>query len=305
MSTIAIVGSGNFGANAALFLAEEDLGHITLIDIKDGYAAGKALDLMESAPVRRFEHWICASNDIAAIAGAQIVVIAAGHRRRPGMTREELLPENLEIVRPIFRDVRALAPDAIVIVQPQPVDMLTLVAIEEFGFDPAKVVGLSSMLDTARFRFFLAQALGVSPLDTSAVAIGRHGKNLVCLDQYANISGIPLADMMSAEQIEAVVDKTRRAGDQIVDLLQIGAAYYAPATCLVELVSAINRDQRRFMPVSVYGQGAYGINGVCMGLPVVMNRNGVERVVEVELRDAQLEVLKRCEAELIELKKTL
>ena len=296
MNNIAIIGSGNFGANAALYLAEENVGHITLIDKKDGYAAGKALDLMEAAPIRRYDNWICASNDISAITGAQVVVVAAGKRRKPGMKREELLPTNLEIIRPILEAIKACAPEAIVVIQPQPVDLLTLAAIREFDFDPRRIIGLSSMLESARLRFFMAQTLGVSPLDTSAMVIGRHGQDMIPLIQYASVSGIPLVDLMAQEQIEQIIERTRRAGDEIVDLLQIGPAYYAPATCLVELVAAIMGDQQRFLPASVLAQGAYGIQDVCIGLPVLFGKRGVEKIVEIDITEEQRGLLERAAA---------
>lgn len=287
MSHIAIVGSGNFGANAALYLAEEKLGQITLIDIKEGLAAGKALDLMEAAPTQGYVNWICGAEDIGAIAGADIIVVASGTRRKPGMTREDLLPENYEVMKPIFENIRKLAPDAIVIIQPQPVDLLSCMAIREYDLNPKKVLGLSSMLDTARFRFFMSQAAGVSPIDASAMVIGRHGHYMVPLAQYASISGIPLSDILSSEKIDEVIEKTRKAGDQIVDLLKVGAAYYAPATCLVEMVQAIRGAQRRYLPISTLPGGAYGIDDVCIGMPVVLSADGIEKVVELDLTEEQ------------------
>lgn len=292
MKTIAIIGSGNFGANAACFIAENRLGDVILVDNKEGLARGKALDLMEAAPVRGFDVQVNGADDISAIAGAAVVVLAAGASRKLGASDAELLEENLKTMAEILPRVKELAPEAVLVIQREPVATLVLKAVKDFGFSPSKVVGVTGLAETARFRHFMAEALGASDQDTAAMVIGGAGDKAIPLTQYANLSGIPVSEVLTPAQVEAVVSQTRAAEGEVLAKLRLTSAYYAPAAVLSELMGALVRGKKRFLPVTVVAQGQYGLKDVCVTLPALVGPGGVEKIVELPLTEAQQAALK-------------
>jgi malate dehydrogenase len=298
MNTIAIVGSGNFGANAALHIAENNLAHVTLIDHKPGLAKGKALDLMEAAPVRGFNVNIKGSDSLEALDGACIVVIAAGASRKVGVASRDLFQENLEVMKKILAEVKQRTPEAIVIIQREPVAALAYRAIHECGFEPDRVIGMTGLLETVRMRYFMARALDVSPLNTTALVIGGPGPLAVPLVQYANVSGVPLTELLSPGRIEQIVRLMRRTEEEIMSLLRVLPPYYTPAAALGRLVSAIVRDQRRYLPVTVLARGQHGLRDVCVGLPALVGRQGVEKVLELDVTEEQKQALAEAAAQM-------
>lgn len=292
MKKIAIIGSGNFGANAACFIAENRLGNVILVDNKEGLARGKALDLMEAAPVRGFDVQVDGADDLSAIAGAAVVIIAAGVSRKLEVTDEDLFEENLKAMDEILPRVKELTPEAVLVIQREPVAGLVAKAVKKYGFAPSKVIGVTGLAETARFRFFMANALGASDQDTAAMVIGGSGPLAVPLTQYANLSGIPLSDVLTPPQIDAVVAQTRQAEAEVLGKLRLTSAYYAPAAALSELLAALMRDKKRFLPVTVLAQGQYGLQDVCVTLPAQVGAAGVERILELPLSDEQASTLR-------------
>lgn len=291
MKRIAIVGSGNFGANAALFIAENNLGHVTLIDNKEGLAKGKALDLMEAAPERRFDVMVKGTEDLGAIAGADVVLFAAGVSPKAGQNPAELLEENYAILKSVLEQVKASAPEAIVIIQREPVAQLVAKAVKECGLDPKKVIGVTGLLESARFRYYVARELGIAPMDTTALVIGGAGAKMIPLVQFSNVSGIPLSEMMSEAQIAQVVKQSQDAEEEVNGLLKMMPGYYTPAAAIGELIGSIVRDRRRFLPVTVLAQGEYGLKDVAVALPAQIGPAGVEKILELELTAEQKSAL--------------
>lgn len=292
MKTIAIIGSGNFGANAACFVAENRLGNVILVDNKEGLARGKALDLMEAAPVRGFDVQVDGADDIAAIKGADVVVLAAGVSPKLGGSGDELLAENLKTLEAILPRVKELAPDAVLVIQREPVAKLVQKAVKDFGFAPSKVIGVTGLVESARFRFFVASELGASDQDAAAMVIGGAGDQAVPLTQFANLSGIPLSDVLTPAQIEAVTAKTRQAEGEVLGKLKMVPAYYAPAAVLSDLLAALVRGKRRYLPVTVAAQGKYGLGDAVVALPALVGAQGVEQIVELKLSESQVATLK-------------
>lgn len=292
MKTIAIIGSGNFGANAACFVAENRLANVILVDNKEGLARGKALDLMEAAPVRGFDVQVDGADDIAAIKGADVVVLAAGTSPKFGGSSNELLAENLKTLEAVLPRVKELAPEAVLVIQREPVAPLVLKAVQQFGFAPAKVIGVTGLVESARFRFFVASELGASDQDTAAMVIGGAGEKAVPLTQYANLSGIPLSDVLTPAQLEAVSAKTRAAEGEVLAKLKMVPAYYAPAAVLSDLLAALVRGKKRYLPVTVAAQGKYGLGEAVATLPALIGPAGVEQVVELKLTQDQAAALK-------------
>ena len=286
MKTIAIVGSGNFGANAALYLAEKNLAHVILIDQQEGLARGKALDLMEAAPVRGFSATIEGTHDLNAIEDVSVVIIAAGLSRSPQVSEHMLLEENLKALGQVAAMLKRAAPGALVIMQRDPVALLTNKAIHEFGLDPRRVIGLTGLTESARYRYYLAKALGVSPRDTNAMVIGGPGRNMVPLAQYANVSGMPVTELLSGDAIDRIADQTRQSEEDILNQIK-RSAYYTPAATLSELMTAIVHDKKRYLPVTVQAHGEYGLEGVCLTLPALIGENGVESILQLKLTSQQ------------------
>ncbi len=289
---IAVVGAGMVGSSAALKMAQKELGDIVLVDVVEFVAEGKALDMAESSPLDGFDvALIGKTNDYSVIKDSDVVVITAGVPRKPGMTRMDLLMTNAGIVETISNHIRELAPNSIVIIVTNPLDVMTYVAWKVTGFPRERVMGQAGVLDSIRMRYFVAQELGVSVKDVQAMVLGSHGDQMVPLPRYTTVSGVPITELLPPETIERINDRTRKAGTEIVNLLKTGSAYYAPGAAVVEMVEAIVRDKKRLMPCSVLLKGEYGLNDVFIGVPVILGKNGVERIVELKLTEEELKAL--------------
>ncbi len=280
---ITIVGAGNVGASCALWAAARDLGDVVLVDIVDGLAAGKALDLRQAAPIVGFAHGITSTTDYEATAGSDLAIVTAGLARKPGMSRDDLLVKNAEIVSGIIRQVVAASPDVILLIVSNPVDAMTSLAHRVSKLPAERVVGMAGVLDSARMRTFIAEAAGVSPKDVRAYVLGGHGDTMVSLVRHSSIGGVPLAARLSAEQIEAIVERTRGGGAEIVSLLKTGSAFYAPAAAAITMAQSILRDERRVLPCAAYCDAAYGVGGYFVGVPARLGAGGVLEVLEFDL----------------------
>ena len=285
---IAVLGAGNVGGTLAQRLAEMDLAdELVLIDIVDGLPQGKALDIQESAPILGFSTRVTGSTSLDALAGADIVVETAGLARKPGMSRSDLLTKNAEILRSHALAVKAHAAEATVIVVTNPVDVMTFWFRKVSGLAKPRVFGESGTLDTARFRWFVAEALHVAPRDVVGFVLGTHGDTMVPVLSHTSVSGVPLTKLLAAEQLDALVARTKAGGGEIVNLLKMGSAFYAPSAAQAELVRAVVHDERRLLGVTAHLAGEYGLSDICLGVPVILGRSGVEKVVEVSLSDSE------------------
>ncbi len=280
---IAVIGSGFVGATTAQRLAEKDLGDVVLVDILDGIPQGKALDMYESAAIELFSSRVQGTNDYSDIAGSDIVVVTAGLARKPGMTREDLLLKNAQIIESICREIVRNAPDAIVIMVTNPLDIMTRYALHITHFPLQRVIGMAGVLDAARMCAFIAMELDVSPVDVNAMVLGGHGDAMVPLARYTTVSGIPITELLDETAIEQINNRTRDGGAEIVKLLKTGSAYYAPSSGAVKMVEAILMDSRRIMPCSALLNGQYGLDNVCIGVPVKLGRDGVLDIIELNL----------------------
>jgi len=287
-SKIAIIGSGFTGQGTALFAAARDLGDIVLVDLpaRENYAKGVALDMMEAMPVYGNDTRLTGTADYAEIAGADVVVITAGVPRKPGMSREDLVNTNAGIVKDVAEKVAKYAPDSVIIVLSNPVDSMTYVALKASGFPRNRVIGQSGVLDTARFRTFLANAIGCSFQDVVGCVLGGHGDDMVPLVRYTSAGGIPVERLLPKETIDAIVERTRKGGGEIVNLMGTSAGY-APGMALVEMIEAILKDRKRILPSIAYLEGEYGYNDMCLGVMTVLGGNGLERVIELDLTDEE------------------
>jgi len=280
---VTVVGAGNVGATAAQRIAEAGLADVVLIDIVEGLPQGKGLDLAEAAPVIPHDAHIVGTNDYADTAGSEVVVVTSGIARRPGMSRDELLSTNAGIVRSVVQAIVQHSPNTILVIVTNPLDAMCHVALEASGFPRERVIGMAGVLDSARFRTFIAMELGVSVEDTHAFVLGGHGDTMVPLPRYSTVAGIPITELMSPERVEALVQRTANGGAEIVALLKTGSAYYAPAAASFEMVEAILKDRKRVLPCAAYLQGEYGVDGLFVGVPVVLGAKGMERVIQVKL----------------------
>jgi malate dehydrogenase len=280
---VTVVGAGNVGATVAQRIAEAGLADVILIDIVEGLPQGKGLDLAEAAPVVPHDARIVGTNDYADTAGSDVVVITSGIARKPGMSRDELLATNAGIVRSVVQAIVQHSPDTILVIVTNPLDAMCHVALEASGFPRERVIGMAGVLDSARFRTFIAQELGVSVEDTHAFVLGGHGDTMVPLPRYSTVAGIPITELMTAERVQALVERTANGGAEIVALLKTGSAYYAPAAAAFEMVEAILKDRKRVLPCAAYLQGEYGVDGLFVGVPVVLGSKGMERVIQIKL----------------------
>jgi malate dehydrogenase len=280
---VTVIGAGNVGATTAQRIAEAGLADVVLVDIVDGLPQGKGLDLAEAAPVVGHDARISGTNDYAETEGSDIVVVTSGLARQPGMSRDDLLAKNAGIVRSVVREAAARSPDSILIVVTNPLDAMCHVALEASGFPRERVLGMAGVLDSARFRTFIAMELGVSVEDTHAFVLGGHGDTMVPLSRYSTVAGVPITELMPADRVRALEERTANGGAEIVALLKQGSAYYAPAASTFEMVDAILRDRRRVLPCAVYLEGEFGIRDLFVGVPAVLGRSGLERVFEIEL----------------------
>lgn len=294
MKKITVVGAGNVGSSAALLIAQKELAEeVVLIDILDGIPQGKALDMWQSAPVGGFNSSIIGTNDYADTAGSDLVVITAGKARTPGMSRDDLRAMNAKIVQSVTQEVVKHSPQSKLVVVSNPLDVMTYVAWKTSGFEKNRVVGMAGILDTSRYRLFISQELDVSVRDVNAMVLGGHGDSMVPLVRYTNVSGIPISELIPQDRIDAIVDRTRKGGIEIVNYLKSGSAYYAPGASAVEMVEAIARDQKRVLPCAAYLDGEYGLNNVFVGVPVKLGKDGIEQVIELKLNDDEAAALKK------------
>jgi len=290
---VTVVGAGFVGATTAQRLVEADLANVVLIDIpdKEGPTKGKALDMMESAPLVGFDARITGTSDYAEIKDSNVVVVTAGVPRKPGMSREDLIGINANIVKSVSKEIKTHAPDAIVIMVSNPLDVTAYVASEVLAFPKERVIGMAGVLDAARYRSFIAVELNVSMRDVSAMVLGGHGDQMVPLPQYSTVSGIPITELMGAATIDRIVERTRKGGGEIVNLLGDGSAYYAPSASVVEMVDSILFSRRRLLPAAAYLTGQYGLNGLYIGVPVYLGPGGVDEILELKLTDDELRQL--------------
>ncbi len=284
---VTVIGAGNVGATTAQRIAEAGLADVVLIDIVEGLPQGKALDLAEAAPVVGHDARITGTNDYADTAGSDIVVVTSGLARQPGMSRDDLLAKNAGIVRSVVQQAAARSPDAILIIVTNPLDAMCHVALEASGFPRERVLGMAGVLDSARFRSFIAAELGVSVADTHAFVLGGHGDTMVPLPRYSTVAGVPITELMSAERIAALCDRTANGGAEVVALLKSGSAYYAPAASTFEMVEAILGDRHRVLPCAVMLAGEFRTTGLFVGVPAILGAGGLERVLEIQLLPAE------------------
>jgi malate dehydrogenase len=282
---VTVVGAGNVGASVAQRVAEASLADVVLIDIVEGLPQGKALDLAEAAPVVGHDMKVTGTNEYADTAGSDIVVVTSGLARQPGMSRDDLLAKNAGIVRSVVQQAASHSPDAIFIIVTNPLDAMCHVALEASALPPNKVIGMAGVLDSARFRTFIAQELGVSVASTHAFVLGGHGDTMVPLPRYSTAGGVPITELLEAERIEELVTRTRNGGAEIVALLKTGSAYYAPAASVTQMVDSILNDRNQILPCAAFLQGEFGVDGLYVGVPVKLGRTGVTEVVEIELTD--------------------
>jgi malate dehydrogenase len=285
---ITVVGAGNVGATAAQRLAEKDLARtIVMVDVVEGVPQGKGLDQWQSGPVEGYDTRIVGTNDYDAAAGSELFVVTAGIARKPGMSRDDLVKTNAGIVKSVSEQIRRVAPDAIVIVVSNPLDAMCYVVRQGTGFPRERVIGMAGVLDTARYRMFLAEAMDVSVEDIQAMVLGGHGDTMVPLVSYTTISGIPVTQLLAPDKLAAIVARTRSGGAEIVAHLKTGSAYYAPSAAAVQMVEAIVKDKKRILPCSAWLQGEYGLRDVYCGVPAKLGRGGLEQILEVALTDAE------------------
>lgn len=290
---ISIVGAGNVGATAAHWAASKELGDIVLVDVVEGVPQGKALDLLEAGPVEGFDSRIIGTNGYEETEGSDVVVITAGIARKPGMSRDDLLKTNYEIVSSVVTEVVKRSPEAYLIVVSNPVDVMTYVAHKVSGLPREQVMGQAGVLDSTRFRTFLAMELGVSVEDVTGFVMGAHGDSMVPLVRYSHAGGIPVSTLIPKERLDAIVERTRHGGGEIVELLKTGSAYYAPAASTVQMVEAIIKDKKRILPAIVRLEGEYGQQDVCAGVPIVLGAGGVERIFEIDLTEEEREAFQK------------
>ena len=302
---ITIVGAGNVGATTAHWAVAKELGDVVLIDIIEGLPQGKALDLAESAPLEGFDCHLVGTNDYADTANSDVVVVTAGIARRPGMSRDDLLQTNAKIVGTVVSQVVRYSPNAYMIVVSNPLDAMVHVAKQVSGWPKQRVMGMAGVLDSARFRYFIAQELGVSVEDVHGFVLGGHGDTMVPVPRYATVNGISITQLLSAEQIARLVQRTRDGGAEIVNYLKQGSAFYAPGAAIVQMVEAIVKDKKRVLPAAAYLEGEYGLHDIYVGVPILLGAAGVEKVIEVELTTEEQAALKRSAAAVEELVRAL
>jgi malate dehydrogenase len=291
-SKVTVVGAGNVGGTTAQRLAERNYADVVLVDIVEGLPQGKALDILESGPVIGFDSNVTGTNGYEETAGSEIVVITSGSPRKPGMSRDDLLKTNQNIVQSVTQEVVKHSPEAILVMVANPLDAMCHVAFEVSAFPRERVVGMAGILDTARYRTFIAKELEVSVRDVFALVLGGHGDTMVPLPSMATVGGVAITDLLPQDRVEAIVDRTRGGGAEVVQLLQSGSAFYAPSAAVVEMVDSILLDQKRLLPCAVYLQGEYGIEDLFVGVPVKLGASGVEEIVELDLEQNELEDLK-------------
>jgi malate dehydrogenase len=298
---VTVVGSGNVGAAVAQRLVDKQMADVVLIDILEGIPQGKALDMFESGPIEGCDVKVTGTNDYADTANSDLVVMTAGFPRKPGMSRDDLLKANYDIVKGAMAKAAEYSPEAILIVVTNPLDAMAQTAFKVSGFPKNRVIGMAGILDTARYRTFIAEALNVSVRDVQGLVLGGHGDTMVPVPRYTTVAGIPLGDLMPPEPLEAIIKRTRNGGAEIVNLLKAGSAYYAPSSAVVEMIDAIFKDRKKILPCAAYLEGEYGIHGVFVGVPVKLGARGIEQIVEIKLTPEEQAALEKSAAAVREL----
>ncbi|HET6486641.1 MAG TPA: malate dehydrogenase [Spirochaetia bacterium] len=288
---VSVIGAGNVGAKAVYCIAEKNVAETVMVDVVDGLARSKALDFLHAAPFRGYEGTIRGTTDFAAIADSDVVVLTAGVARKPGMDRMDLLKTNVAIARQSAREIAQRAPNAVVIVVTNPLDVIAMVVLRETGFALKRVVGMAGVLDSTRFRYFIAERTGMWPGDVQAMVLGGHGDEMVPLPAYTCVAGVPINQILDPASIEELVKRTRTGGAEIVSLLRTGSAYYAPGASVAKMVEAVLKDEKRLLPASTYLRGEYGFRDIFLGVPVILGRNGVEKIVELPLTESERRAL--------------
>jgi len=298
---ITVVGGGNVGASAAINLAIKELGDVVLVDVVEGVPQGKGLDMAQMGPIEGYDVTITGANDYAPTANSDVVVITAGLARKPGMSRDDLLIANYEVVKSVTENIAKHSPNAILVLVTNPLDAMCTVAHHVSKFPKHRVVGMAGVLDSARFRTFIAMELNVSVENVTAVVLGGHGDTMVPVTRLSNVSGIPLSELIPADRLASIVDRTRNGGAEIVKYLKTGSAYYAPSAAAVEMVESILKDKRKVLPCAALLEGEYGINGLFVGVPVKLGRNGIEQIYQLKLNDEEKAMLAKSAASVQEL----
>ena len=284
---VTVVGAGNVGATTAQRLAEKELCDVVLIDIIEGVPQGKALDLAEAAPIEKHDANLIGSNNYEASEKSDIVIITAGIARKPGMSRDDLLSTNAKIMKSVTEQIARFSPDAVLIIVSNPLDAMCHVAYTASNFPRNRVIGMAGVLDSARFRAFISMELNVSVENTHAFVLGGHGDTMVPLPRYSTVAGIPVTELLSKERIDALIERTRKGGAEIVGLLKTGSAYYAPASAAVEMAEAVLKDKKKILPCAAYLEGEYGINDLFIGVPVKLGSSGIEEIIQIKLTDEE------------------
>jgi malate dehydrogenase len=288
---ITVIGAGNVGATCALYLAQQELGDVVLLDIMEGVPQGKALDMMQTAAVQRFDSQIIGTNDYADTANSDVVVVTAGLARKPGMDRLDLLKKNAEIISGVTEQVKRTSPDSIIIMVSNPVDVMVYLSYVKSGFPSERVIGQAGVLDSARYATFIAMELGVSVEEVNAMVLGGHGDSMVPLPRFTTVAGVPITELIAPNRINAINDRTRTGGGEIVKLLGTGSAYYAPAAATVKMVESILKDSNHVLPCSAYLNGQYDIRNLYVGVPVKLGRSGITEILELKLDPAEKQAL--------------
>jgi malate dehydrogenase len=296
MKRVSIIGAGHVGATCTYYIAEKNMADIVMIDIVEGMPQAKGMDFSQAAPLRRYGVKIRGSNDFGEIADSDVVVITAGIPRKPGMDRMDLLRTNADIVGTAARNVAEYAPNSTIVVVSNPLDIMCTVALEASGFALKRIMGMAGILDSTRFRYFVAEKLGVAVTDVHAMVLGGHGDTMVPLPRFTTVAGIPITKLMHAADVEALSDRTRNGGAEIVSYLKTGSAFYAPAASTAEMVEAILTNEKRIVPAAAYLRGEYGHEGIFLGVPVLLGSNGIEKIIELDLTEGERAMLDRSAA---------
>ncbi|PYV08344.1 MAG: malate dehydrogenase [Acidobacteria bacterium] len=298
---VTVVGSGNVGATVAHRLADKQLADVVMVDILEGVPQGKGLDLFQAGPVEGYDVRIKGTNDYADTSNSDLVVMTAGYPRKPGMSRDDLLKANFEVVKSAMEKAVKYSPDSILIIVTNPLDAMAQAAFRVSGFSKNRVMGMAGILDTARYRTFIAEALNVSVQNVQGFVLGGHGDAMVPVPRYTTVAGIPVSELMPKQQLDQIIERTRNGGAEIVNLLKAGSAYYAPSAAVVEMIDAIFNDRKKILPCAAYLEGEYGINGLFVGVPVKLGARGIEQIIEIELTPEEQAALQKSAAAVREL----
>lgn len=287
MSKVSVIGSGNVGATAVYYLAERNLADIVMVDVVEGLPQSKGLDFLHSAPLRQYNVHIFGTNNFREISGSDVVILTAGVTRKPGMDRRDLVRTNAQIAKEASTAIVKYAPEAYVVVVTNPLDVIAYLVLRETGFEKNRIVGMAGILDSTRFRYFIAEKLDVSPLDVMAMVLGGHGDSMVPLKRFTSVGGFPISELMDEKTIDEIIERTREGGAEIVNYLKTGSAFYSPGASIAKMVQAIVKDEKTLVPASVYLTGEYGYSDIFLGVPVILGRRGVEKIIELELTDRE------------------